>query len=47
MDNLKKIISSTMNGERKNEILDLLLSDILNRYGLTDIKLKNLPLEKK
>ncbi|MGG2065610.1 spore coat protein [Bacillus sp. S14(2024)] len=47
MDDLKKMISSTLNGKQKNEIFTILLSDILNRNDITDSSLKNLPPEKK
>ncbi|MEH7018759.1 spore coat protein [Bacillus sp. JJ63] len=47
MDDLKKLISSTLNGKQKNEILNTVLSDILNRNGITDSSLKKLPQKKK
>ncbi|CAG9611247.1 hypothetical protein BACCIP111899_00419 [Bacillus rhizoplanae] len=47
MDDLKKMISSTLNGNQKNEILNTVLSDILNRNGITDSSLKKLPQKKK
>lgn len=47
MDDLKNLISSTLNGKQNNEIINIVLSDILNRNGITDSSLKKLPLEKK
>ncbi|WP_440603486.1 spore coat protein [Bacillus sp. GB_SG_008] len=47
MDDLKELISSTLNGKQKNEIINIVLSDILNRNAITDSSLKKLPSEKK
>ncbi|ENQ3105180.1 hypothetical protein SAMN04488168_1064 [Bacillus sp. 491mf] len=47
MDDLKKMISSTLDGKQKNETFNIVLSDILNRNGITDSSLKKLPSEKK
>ncbi|ENQ3077388.1 spore coat protein [Bacillus cereus] len=47
MDDLKELISSTLNGKQKDEIINIVLSDILNRNGITDSSLKKLPSEKK
>ncbi|MCP1122634.1 spore coat protein [Bacillus sp. 3103sda1] len=47
MDDLKKMISSTLNEKQNNEILNIVLSDVLNRNDITDSFLKNLPSEKK
>ena len=47
MDDLKKMISSTLDGKQNSEIFDLLISNILNRNGITDSSLKKLPVEKK
>ncbi|MGG2016448.1 spore coat protein [Bacillus sp. S10(2024)] len=47
MDDFKKMISSTLDGKQNSEMFDLLLSNILNRNGITDSSLKKLPVEKK
>ncbi|TYR80316.1 spore coat protein [Priestia megaterium] len=47
MSDLKKLISSTFNGNQRNEILDTLVSDVLNRHGITDGTLRNLSPERK
>ncbi|MDP7981292.1 spore coat protein [Bacillus multifaciens] len=47
MDDLKNLISSTLKGKQKNEIINIVLSDILNRNDITDSSLKKLPAEKK
>ncbi|MEI4828270.1 spore coat protein [Bacillus sp. FJAT-53711] len=47
MDDLKKMISSTLNEKQQNELLNIVLSDILNRNGITDSSLKKLSSEKK
>ncbi|PEZ09182.1 spore coat protein [Bacillus sp. AFS018417] len=47
MDDLKELISSTLNGKQKDEIINIVLSDVLNRNDITDSFLKNLPSEKK
>ncbi|MCP1123857.1 spore coat protein [Bacillus sp. 3103sda1] len=47
MDDLKKMISSTLNEKQKNELFNIVLSDVLNRNDITDSFLKNLPSEKK
>lgn len=47
MDDLKELISSTLNGKQKDEIINIVLSDVLNRNGITDSSLKKLPSEKK
>ncbi|HDX9589383.1 TPA: spore coat protein [Bacillus pseudomycoides] len=47
MDDLKELISSTLSGKQKDEIINIVLSDILNRNGITDSSLKKLPSEKK
>ncbi|MDC2867254.1 spore coat protein [Bacillus sp. BP-3] len=47
MDDLKKMISSTLDGKQNSEMFDLLISNILNRNGITDSSLKKLPVEKK
>lgn len=47
MDDLKKVISSTLDGKQNNEVFNILLSDILNKNGITESSLKKLPPEKK
>ncbi|WP_020060373.1 hypothetical protein [Bacillus sp. 123MFChir2] len=47
MDDLKKVISSTLDGKQNNEIFNILLSDVLNKNGITESSLKRLPPEKK
>ncbi|MGG2015591.1 spore coat protein [Bacillus sp. S10(2024)] len=41
------MISSTLDGKQNSEMFDLLISNILNRNGITDSSLKKLPVEKK
>ncbi len=45
--NLNKFSSFKFDKDQKNIIIDLLLSDILNRHGISEEKLKDLSPEKK
>lgn len=47
MDDLNKLSSFKFDKDQKNIIIDLLLSDIFNRHGINEEKLKNLSPEKK
>lgn len=46
MDDLNKFSSFKFDKDQKNIIIDLLLSDIFNRHGINEEKLKNLSPEK-
>lgn len=47
MDDLNKFSAFKFDKDQKNIIIDLLLSDILNRHGINEEKIKNLAPEKK
>lgn len=46
MDDLNKFSSFKFDKDQKNIIIDLLLSDIFNRHGINEERLKNLSPEK-
>jgi spore coat protein W len=47
MDNLKKVIDSTLRVHPKGSMADMLLSEILKRHGVSESELKNLSSSKK